>query len=195
MPYNLRVSDKLRIYNKLLESGGLESAHLSPLTLPAASTFAILSRLDPPGKPVVTASDKLHAYDGMEVAGFTQDEVAQERRLHPGEGMKVISPRAVMNRLSARAAAPDVECMSPFNALDSIWQGRSPGRLAEWQRKRAATRNRLINTYGYCRICAEDLIEYVIFLLRGNSPARIAKNSIEWNWPLNPAEREPAPGF
>ena len=337
VPYNLRVSDELRIYNKLLESGGLDSAHLSPLTLPAVSTFAILSRLDPPGKPAVTVLDKLHAYDGMEVTGFTQDEAAEERRLHPGEGMKGISPRAVMNRLSARAAAPDVECMSPLNALDSIWQGRnenvsltdeesekylgfvqeaisdyneraikdvqkafeegfeetaeslmtsylaevaasvsgasgkrisrdgennmramerplgisdraknafrveihhffedlrsrgtpfnysteprlraaiekrllperkalrsqleqarSPGRLAEWQRKRAATRNRLINTYGYCRICAEDLVEYVIFLLRGNTPSRITKNSIEWNWNLNPGVREQAPGL
>ncbi len=337
VPYNLRVSDELKIYNKLLKSGGLDSAHLSPLTLPAVSTFAILSRLDPPDKQGVSALDKLNAYDGTEVAGFTQAEVAEERRLHPNEGMKGISPRAIMNRLSARAAIPDVECMSPLNALDSVWQGRnenvslteeesekyisyvqdaiadyneravkdvqkafeegfeqttesllvsylaevaasasggarrgvsrdgettmramerplgiseraktgfrleihnffeelksrgtpfeysteprmkaaiekrllperktmrtqleqarSPGRLAEWQRKRTAVHSRLMHSYGYCNICANDVVEYIIFLLKGNVPSRISKNSIEWNWPLNPVEKSPKLGL
>ena len=63
--------------------------------------------------------EKLHAYDGQEVTGFSREAVAREKRDHPSEGMKGISPRSVMNRLSARAGLPDVECMSPLNALDS----------------------------------------------------------------------------
>ncbi len=41
------------------------------------------------------------------------------------EGMSGISPRSVMNRLSVRASMPDVRCLSPLNALDSIWAGRT----------------------------------------------------------------------
>ena len=55
VPYNLRVRDEVKIYTKLLASSGLDQVHIPPLTLPAISTFAVLSRLDPPTKQGVIA--------------------------------------------------------------------------------------------------------------------------------------------
>ncbi len=47
VPYNLRVSEEVKIYQNMLMSGGMETIHIPPLTLPAISTFAVLSRLEP----------------------------------------------------------------------------------------------------------------------------------------------------
>src|SRR5687767_7491866 len=51
VPYNLRVSQEERIYDKLLhQSEALRNVHLAPNTLKVASLFAILSRLEAPKK-------------------------------------------------------------------------------------------------------------------------------------------------
>ena len=67
--------------------------------------------------------DKLRLYDGQAVPHFSQEDVGVMTRHHPDEGMSGISPRYVMNRLSAVASSPDVACISPLKALDSLWQG------------------------------------------------------------------------
>jgi serine protein kinase len=95
------------------------------LTLPTASVFAVLSRLEPPRKQGVTLVEKLRAYDGEMVYHFTREDVAQEKRHYPNEGMNGVSPRYVMNRLSGVASDPNVTCISPLNAMDSIWRGLS----------------------------------------------------------------------
>ncbi|MCH7626429.1 MAG: protein prkA, partial [Chloroflexi bacterium] len=61
VPYNLRVSEEVKIYQNMLTSGGMETIHIPPLTLPAISTFAILSRMEPPSKQGVSLIDKLRA--------------------------------------------------------------------------------------------------------------------------------------
>jgi serine protein kinase len=76
------------------------------------------------------------------------------------------------------------------NELD---QPRSSSGLAEWRRRRGSMQQRLIGLYGYCSVCADDLVKYVAFLLRGNDPFRIIRNDIEWLWRLNPLAT-PAPG-
>ncbi len=330
VPYNLRVSDEVRIYEKMLVSSGLapddpDTVHMPPLTLPAISGFAVLSRLEPPTKLAVSTIDKMRAYDGFDVENFSQADVREERLKLPDEGMTGISPRSVMNRLSARAALPSVECLSPLDALDSIWQGRaenvglteeeeakyveyvqdaveayndraiedvqkafderfeesaasalrsylleisefvgspgrasreservmremeraigiserakdgfrqevheffedfrrrgvdfdyrserriraavearllpdrralrneldrprSSGRILEWKRRRESIHRRLVKSCGYCKTCANETVEYVLFLLKGNAPLRAGRNDIQWRWQLN----------
>ncbi len=123
IPYNLRVSDEVKIYQKMLASSGLEDVHLAPLTLPSMSIFAVLTRLSPPPRQGMRELDKLRLYDDQPVPHFSLDDVAAIRRKHPEEGMNGISPRYVMNRLSTVATSPDVNCVSPLNALDSLWRG------------------------------------------------------------------------
>ena len=336
VPYNLRVRDEVKIYRKLLVSSGLDRVHIPPLTLPAVSTFAVLSRLDPPGKPAISLIDKLRAYDGHDVDNFPQGDVVKERTNNPTEGMSGISPRSVMNRLSARARharrrlpqpselarqhlagtqrerEPDRRGGSQLHLLRSgsrgrlqraghtrraegvrrtiradrgradvrlsgRCRGRSLARLQQSRVPRESERNmremerqvgvsergpetafagrstrslktsrsrnvefdytterriraavekrlfpdqkalrneleepkasratrrmapeertsihrRLVRSYGYCEVCANDLVEYVTFLLKGNDAFRVVHNDIEWRWPLNPETGPP----
>src|SRR5256884_1583518 len=78
VPYNLRVSDEVRIYEKLLrQSNVLSTVHIAPNTLKVASTFAILSRLEPPKKAGMSLMKKLKLYDGQDVEGFTNKDVRE----------------------------------------------------------------------------------------------------------------------
>ena len=123
IPYNVRVQDEVEIYLKMLKSSALENVHVSPLALPTMSVFAVLSRLEMPAKPGMTLMDKLRLYDGQVVPRFSLNDVVDLQRHHPNEGMHGLSPRYIMNRLSAVASSPDVQCVSPLMALDSLWIG------------------------------------------------------------------------
>ena len=126
IPYNLKVRDEVKIYQRMLESSGLEDVHIPPLALPVMSTFAVLSRLvSPPVTQGMSLVEKLRLYDGQWVSHFSQDDVVRAQRHNRSEGMTGLSPRYVMNRLSAAASSPDVSCVSPLMALDSLWRGLS----------------------------------------------------------------------
>jgi hypothetical protein len=45
----------------------------------------------------------------------------------------------------------------------------------------------LTEDYGYCGVCAEDLLEYVTQLLQKKTMLKTPKNeSVEWQWDLYP---------
>src|SRR5260370_19791597 len=50
VPYNLRVGEEIKIYEKLLKQSNLSGVHIAPHTLHVASIFAVLSRLEPSKK-------------------------------------------------------------------------------------------------------------------------------------------------
>ena len=337
IPYNLKVADEVQIYRKLVMISSLENVHLAPLTLPAISIFAILSRLEPPTKQGMSILNKLRLYDGQRLPHFSTADVIEMTRQHPDEGMSGISPRYVTNRLSAVAGSNEISCISPLMALDSLWQGlrenisldekdfakhvgfikasieeynerairelqrafkegfeqsasdtlreyldqlvshlagegvperdlrdmekhagiterdraafrqevdeffsnlkrrgipfdytseprlkvaiearlfpsrrqvartlsrpRFARQRGDWRRQRGAIYNRLIADYGYCPQCGDDLIEYVVSLLKGKAMVRTPKNeAVEWQWDLNPTptaadEASPKPTF
>jgi serine protein kinase len=99
VPYNLRVSDERRIYDKLLR-GTARTFHIDPHALTAAATVAVLTRLkDHPNLPLV---EKLRLYDGEETTGnWKLNQVAEVQRAADREGMEGIGPRLVINALSA----------------------------------------------------------------------------------------------
>ena len=123
IPYNLRVAEEVKIYQKMMHGSTLQDVHIAPKTLPTASVFAVLSRLEPPSKQGMSLIDKLRLYDGQMVGSYTKEDLRDIQRHHPDEGMRGISPRYVMNRLGAVASRPDVTCVSPLATLDSMWQG------------------------------------------------------------------------
>ena len=123
IPYNLRVSEEIKIYEKMLKTSTLHDIHLAPLTLPAVSIYAVLSRLEPPDKQGLTLIDKLRLYDGRVVRNFTAQDRTEIQRHHPAEGMSGISPRYVMNRLGEVTSGKDLKCVTPLAALDSMWRG------------------------------------------------------------------------
>ena len=328
IPYNLRVMDEVKIYQKMLKMSGLQDVHLPPLTLPVMSIFTVLSRLEPPARQGMPLIDKLRLYDGQMLSTHSLEDVTDMRRHHPNEGMSGISPRYVMNCLSAVAASPDVSCVSPLKAADSLWKGltenvslddmdrikyigfikdtveeyknraiqevqrafnegfeqsaadllseylyqialyvdggeanerdmrdmekhvgiadrgrekfrreihqistnlkrrgvpfdytaeprlkaaiearlfpslrvvertfsipRFAKQRVEWRRQRNAISKRLIESYGYCPRCANDLINYVVHVLRGKPVLKTPKNEgVDWLWDLNPPAPSP----
>jgi len=48
VPYCLRVSDEIKIYDKLLVNSSLSKAHCAPDTLKMLAQFTVLSRLKEP---------------------------------------------------------------------------------------------------------------------------------------------------
>ncbi|HEX8994800.1 MAG TPA: PrkA family serine protein kinase [Ktedonobacterales bacterium] len=123
VPYNLRVSDEVRIYEKLLGQSALKNVHIAPHTLRIASTFAILSRLEPSKKAGMSLMKKLKLYDGEDMEEFKQKDVKELQDEATREGMDGISPRYVINRLSSALVRDGVTCINPIDALRALRDG------------------------------------------------------------------------
>ncbi|MBI5031949.1 MAG: protein prkA [Chloroflexi bacterium] len=138
MPYNLRVSAEQKIYDKLLRQSKFGDIHIAPHTLELASMFAVLTRLEEPKIKGLTLIKKMKLYDGAEdVEGFRQKDVKQIREETEREGMDGISPRFIINRISAAFTKPSVKCVNPIDALRSIKDGiESHSNLTKEQRER-----------------------------------------------------------
>jgi serine protein kinase len=123
VPYNLRVSEEVKIYEKLIRQSNLKDVHIAPHTLRAASIFAVLSRLEPPKKAGMNLMKKLKLYDGEELEDFTQKDVRELREETTHEGMDGISPRYVINRLSNALVRDGTTCINPIDALRALRDG------------------------------------------------------------------------
>ena len=123
IPYNLRVSDEVRIYEEMIQGSTLQKVHVAPLTLRIDGMFSVLSRHDPPSRQGMSVVDKLRLYDGEMVTPFSRADVIDMQQQNPNEGMSGISPRYVMNRLGEVASKPGISCITPLGALDSMWRG------------------------------------------------------------------------
>jgi serine protein kinase len=123
MPYNLRVSDEVRIYQKLLKQAQIEGVHIAPHTLELASMFAVMSRLEEPKTAGLTLVKKMYLYDGEEVEGFRQKDIKQIKEQTEREGMDGVSPRFIINRITSALTRPDVCCVTPIDALRAIRDG------------------------------------------------------------------------
>lgn len=123
VPYNLRVSEEVKIYDKLLKQSALSGVHISPNTLRVASMFAVLSRLEPSKKAGMSLMKKLKLYDNEDVEGFTRKDVRELQEEAQREGMDGISPRYVINRLSTALVKDGVTCINPIDALRALRDG------------------------------------------------------------------------
>jgi serine protein kinase len=123
VPYNLRVADEVRIYEKLIKQSNLKDVHVAPHTLRVASIFAVLSRLEEPKKAGMSLMKKLRLYDGEEVEDFTQKDVRELKEQAVREGMDGISPRYVINRLSNALVKDGTTCINPIDALRALRDG------------------------------------------------------------------------
>ncbi len=123
VPYNLRLSDEIRIYEKLIGQSGLKNVHIAPHTLKIASMFAILSRLETSKKAGMSLMKKLKLYDGEDTEDFSQKDVRELQEEALREGMDGISPRYVINRLSSALVQHGTKCISPIDALRALKDG------------------------------------------------------------------------
>jgi len=124
VPYNLRVSQEERIYDKLLhQSEALRNVHLAPNTLRVAAMFAVMTRLEEPKRQNVDIVKKMKLYDGEDVEGYKSKDVRELKEETIREGMDGISPRYIINRLSSALVRDGVTCINPIDSLRAIKDG------------------------------------------------------------------------
>ncbi len=101
VPYCLRVSEEIKIYNKLLENSSLHDAPCAPGTLDMMAQFAVLSRLQDPDNSSIYS--KMRIYNGENLKDTDPHAKSyQEYRDYAGvdEGMTGLSTRFAFKILS-----------------------------------------------------------------------------------------------
>src|SRR5882757_7737243 len=102
VPYCLRVSDEVKIYEKLLDNSSLAKAPCAPGTLDMMAQFSVLSRLKEPENSSIYS--KMRVYDGETLKDVDpKAKTLQEYRDYagPDEGMTGLSTRFAYKILSA----------------------------------------------------------------------------------------------
>jgi serine protein kinase len=119
VPYNLRLSEEVKIYQKILRKSDFR-AHVAPHTLEMASMFAVLSRLEL--TPKCDLMTKLRLYNGEEVIekGRTKKiNIHELREDAKREGLSGISTRFIMKSLD-NALSESGRCINPINVREAL---------------------------------------------------------------------------
>lgn len=121
VPYNLRLSEEVKIYRKIIRKSNFK-ADVAPHTIEMASMFAILTRLQPTNK--CDLMTKLKLYNGEEVVekGRTKKiDVLELKEEAKDEGMNGISTRFIMKALD-NALSDNVKDNSihPLNVREAL---------------------------------------------------------------------------
>lgn len=123
IPYNLKVSEEVKIYEKLISESAIRNIHIAPHALEAASIFAILSRLKESKKQGLDLLRKLKLYNGEEVEGFKAKDIKELKNEALDEGMSGVDPRYVINRLSSALINSDTTCINAIDVLRALKDG------------------------------------------------------------------------
>jgi serine protein kinase len=123
IPYNLKVSKEVKIYEKLIRQSDLKDIHLAPHALKVASIFSVLSRLKESKKQGMDLVKKMKLYDGEDVEGFKQKDVIELQNEASEEGMSGVDPRYVINRLSSALIKTSTQCINALDVLRALKDG------------------------------------------------------------------------
>lgn len=123
VPYNLKVSDEVKIYEKLIGQSDIKDIHIAPHALRAAGIFTILSRLKESKKQGMDLLKKMRLYDGEEVEGFKGKDIKELKAEWTDEGMQGVDPRYVINRISSALIKRDTKCINALDVLRALKDG------------------------------------------------------------------------
>ncbi|SFB30462.1 putative serine protein kinase, PrkA [Lentibacillus halodurans] len=123
IPYNLKVSEEERIYQKMINESDMAHVHIAPHALRVAAIFSILTRLEESKKQSVDLVKKMRLYDGDSVEGYNQVDVDELRKEFPDEGMHGIDPRYVINRISSTIIRKETPSINALDVLRSLKDG------------------------------------------------------------------------
>jgi serine protein kinase len=135
VPYNLRLAEETRIYDKIFRRSGFRT-HIAPHTIEIAAIFAILTRLQPTAKCDLLT--KLKLYNGEEVVekGHAKKiDLGELREDAHGEGMSGISPRFIMKALDS-ALSRHPEGITPIHIREVLIKMVKEADLPDDTRKR-----------------------------------------------------------
>jgi serine protein kinase len=119
VPYNLRLSEEVKIYRKFLDRSKF-NPKIAPHTLEVASMFAILSRLEP--SPKCDLMTKLKIYNGEEVLEKGRPKKLTVHELRDDakrEGLFGISTRFIMKALDT-ALTRNNGTIHPINVREAL---------------------------------------------------------------------------
>jgi serine protein kinase len=126
IPYNIRLSEEVKIYQKDFGPSRIKNMHIAPHTLEVAAMWAVLTRLEEPKKSGLTLLQKMKLYDGKAIPGFTEDSIRELKEEAPREGMTGISPRYIQDKVSnalVSRQAIEERCINPFMVLNELEAG------------------------------------------------------------------------
>jgi serine protein kinase len=139
IPYNTRLKDEVRIYERDFNATRIKGKHIAPHTLEMAAMWAVLTRLEEPKKASLNLVQKMRLYNGQTLPGFTEDNIKELRDEAEREGMEGISPRYIQDKISNALVDEEGEgCINPFMVLRELESGLKHHSLitSEEQRKR-----------------------------------------------------------
>jgi len=122
IPYNLRLTNEVKIYEKDFGRKQVPGKHIAPHTLEIAAMWAILTRLEEPKKANLSLLQKLKLYNGKSIPGYTKDNIRELRDEAPREGMEGISPRYIQDKIS-NVLVRDMPCINPFMVMNELEEG------------------------------------------------------------------------
>ncbi|MCL4742523.1 MAG: hypothetical protein KJZ54_10015 [Phycisphaerales bacterium] len=128
VPYNIRLDDEIRIYQKDFGPERIRNVHVAPHTLEVAAMWAVLTRLQEPKKAGLSLLQKMKLYNGRSIPGFTEDAVKELKEEAAREGMTGISPRYIQDKISnalVSRQALDEKCINPFMVINELESGLS----------------------------------------------------------------------
>ncbi len=128
IPYNIRLDDEIKIYQKDFGKDRVKGIHIAPHTLEVAAMWAILTRLHEPKKAGITLLQKLKLYNGKSIQGFTEDSIKELKEEASREGMAGISPRYIQDKVSNTLVSPQAmeeRQVNPFMLLNELEAGLS----------------------------------------------------------------------
>jgi serine protein kinase len=128
VPYNIRLADEIKIYEKDFSKDKVRGIHIAPHTVEIAAMWALLTRLQEPKKAGLTLLQKLKLYDGRNIPGFTEDSVKELREEAAREGMMGISPRYIQDKISNALVGEQAQlerCINPFMVMNELESGLS----------------------------------------------------------------------
>lgn len=146
IPYNLKVSDEIKIYQKLIKQSDLKDIHIAPHALRVAGIFSVLSRLRESKKQGMDLVKKMKLYDGGDVEGFKQKDVSELKAEYLDEGMSGVDPRYVINRLSSSLIKTTTKCINSLDVLRGL-----KGGLDQHPSITGEERDRLLNFISIAR--------------------------------------------
>lgn len=128
IPYNIRLDDEIRIYQKDFGPDRVRNTHIAPHTLEVAAMWAVLTRLSDPKKAGLTLLQKMKLYNGKAIPGFTEDSIKELVEEAPREGMGGISPRYIQDKISNALVSPialEERTINPFMVMNELEEGLS----------------------------------------------------------------------
>ena len=161
VPYNLRLSEEVKIYQKIIRNSDFR-AHVAPHTLEVASMFAILSRLEPTAKcDLVT---KLKLYNGERCReGHTNN---RRQRLREDANARVSGTHPIHHKRSTtRSPTMSKATAQPYQRPQST---SSWGRGGPARRPRSSTHSSRTCLHKSTRLLEKEILR------RSSTPTRAA---------------------